>query len=577
MLSEEEKARIREKIRLELELRQRRDAEEIQRRAAEAASGKAVSDELTEERVREEEIRGVKKEEEDRFFRENSDYIQYVDRYGQKRWIHRQLFEEKRRKSIERSEARKQERWRNIRKYLAAAVAVLSVIAVVWIYRISKPSRVLIVKSNVAGASIFVDNLLSPHVTDATIRRISPGQHKIAVYKAGFETKFVPVTFGKSDTITVYVELDSMPPSELALRSSYSVNGSNQKPSDIPKRQAAPATSSNTERRATPRQENASVFITSNEPDATIYLDGDPLAAEINSVINNLPLGSHTFELRKSGYRSDPSYSLVHLRKPGELISLSFELVRDIPTSLTIKTEPISGPIFLDGRSVTSGLYQQSIPLGDYQVSFGEVPGYKTPESRQVSLTEISPTVEMVAVYLPRIYIEASLGDDGQLIRRGCRDVTAGYYLPDQGAVESFEYGPTIENVKSQGTYYWEMGYAFARRNPPGSDFVEMHFELPEHFDGNDNIVLELYGYGSKNNYLFHLTEVNDLAIDINNKEVFPHVKPSSVLEDGQPIGVDSRQIKLHLHQGENSVRVRTTEKNSCYYYLRRIIVKSVD
>jgi len=577
MLSEEEKAKIREKIRLQLELRQRRDAEEIQRRTAESASGDVAAERRDEERVREEELQRVRKEEEDRFFRENPDYVQYVDRYGQKRWIHRQLFEEKRRKSIERSEAQKQERLRDIRKYSVLALLFLTVIAAIWIYGISRPSRVLIVRSNVPGASIFIDNLLSPHVTDASIRRIPPGQHKIAVYKAGFETKFIPVTIGKSDTVMVYVELDTMPPSELALRSSYSGSEADQKPTVSSRKPAVATPSSNTQRRATPQQEIASVFITSNEPDATIYLDGDPLVAEINSVINSVPLGSHTFELRKPGYRSDPSYSLVHLRKPGELISLSFELVRDIPTSLTIKTEPISGPIFLDGRSVTSGTYQQSLPLGDYQVSFGEVPGYKTPGTRKVSITEISPTVEFVAVYLPRIYIETSLGDDGQLIRRGCRDVTAGYYLPDQGAVESFEYGPTIENVKSQGSYYWEMGYAFARRNPPGSDFVEMHFELPAHFDGNANIVLELYGYGSKNNYLFHLTEVNELAIDINSKEVFPHVKPSSILEGGQSIGVDSRQIKMHLRQGENSVRVRTTEENSCYYYLRRIIVKSVD
>jgi hypothetical protein len=577
MLSEEEKAKIREKIRKDLERREQRDSEEIRRRALEAAAGVDLPEQMDESQLKAAEIQKVKKEEEDRFYRENPNYTQYLDRYGQKKWIHRKLFEEKRRKSIERSRAKREAQWADIRKYGLFALAIIMVMAAIWVYRISQPKRVLLVKSNVPGASIFIDNLLSSHVTDAAIRRISPGRHKIAVYKAGFETKFVPVVIGKSDTASVYVELDSLPPSELAMRSSFTAENPDEKTPETPKLRTLPTEVRKTKRLPSPTKGNASVFITSNEPDATIYLDGDPIAADINSVVDNIQLGAHTFELRKPGYRSDPSYSLVHFRKPGELISLSFELVRDVPTSLTIKTEPISGPIFLNGRAVTSGVFQQATPIGDYKVGFGEVPGYRTPDPQDISITEISPTLTVTGVYIPKVYVEASLGDDGQLIRRGCQDITVGYYLPDQGAVESFEYGPTIENIKSQGMYYWEMGYAFARRNPSGSDFIEMHFDLPAHYDDNNNIVLELYGYGSKNNYLFHITEVNDLAIDINNKEVVPHFQPVSILEDGKPLGVNSFPIKLHLHQGQNSVRVRTTDGNHCYYYLRRIVVRSTD
>ena len=577
MLSEEEKAKIREKIRKDLDRREQQDAEEIRRRALEATAGPDSTKQMDESQLKAAEIQKVKKEEEDRFYRENPNYIQYLDRYGQKRWIHRKLFEEKRRKSVERSRAKREAQWAEIRKYGLFSLAVIMVAAAIWVYRIAQPKRVLVVTSNVPGASIFIDNLLSSHVTDATIHRISPGKHKIAVYKAGFETKFVPVVIGKSDTASVHVELDSLPPSELAMRSSYTAENSDQNPPEIPRSRSIPTTVPKTKARPSPIKEYASVFITSNEPDATIYLDGDPIAADINAVIEDIELGAHTFELRKPGYRSDPSYSLVHFRKPGELISLSFELVRDIPTSLTIKTEPISGPIFLDGRAVNSGIFQQATPIGNYKVSFGDVPGYRTPDPWDISITEISPTLTVTGVYIPKVYVEASLGDDGQLIRRGCQDITVGYYLPDQGAVESFEYGPTIENVKSLGMYYWEMGYAFARRNPSGSDFIEMHFDLPAHYDDNNNIVLELYGYGSRNNYLFHITEANDLAIDINDKEVVPHLQPASFLEDGKPLGVNSFPIKLHLHEGKNSVRVRTTDGNHCYYYLRRIVVRSTD
>ena len=575
MLSEEEKEKIRQEIREDLEQREQRDAEEIKRRAMERAGGGETVEPIDEQQLAEAEIQRLKQEEEDRFYRENPNYVQYVDRYGQKRWIHRKLFEEKRRKSLERSRAKRQARWSEIRKYSLYVGAVVAVLAAIWIYRITRPSPVLIVRCNVPNASIFIDNLLSRHVTDATIRKISPGKHKIAVYKAGYDTKFVRVDIGKTDSTFIEVELDSLPPTDLAIRSGHAGDIADLKPVEVPRRKTIPTTTPRTRKSASSAREFASVFITSNEPDATIYLDGDPIAAEINSVIENVEIGAHTFEVRKSGYRSDPSYSLVHLRKPGELVSLSFELVRDIPTSLTIKTEPVSGEIFLDGRSLTRGMYQEEVPIGEYKVSFGEVPGYHTPASKDIFITEIHPTMEVIGIYIPNIYIEASLGDDGQLIRRSCQDVTVGYYLVDQGAVESFEYGPTIEKIKSQGMYYWELGYAFSRRNPPGSDFIEMRFELPPHFDDNERVVLELHGYGSRDNYLFHLSEVNDIAIDINNKEVFPHIQPSSILGNGQPIGVDSWPILMHLQEGGNSVRIRTTEENHCYYYLRRIIIRS--
>jgi hypothetical protein len=575
MLSEQDKEKIRQKVRRELERRIQRDAEEIRHRELEDAVAGEGAEPLNQDQLTEMEVQKVKREEEDRFYRENANYVQYIDRYGQKRWIHRKLFEEKRRKSVERSRARKRAQWEEARKYLLLGLAAVVGVVVVWIIISSQPSPVLVVRSNVPRASIFIDNILSSHVTDATICNITPGEHKIALYKAGFETKFVPVEISGDDTAVVDVILDSLPPSEFAMRYGDIAEVESSEPSAPVPKPTIPSLASQARSQREKGPQYASAFITSNETDAVIYMDGNPIAAEINSVIDNIDLGSHTFEVRKHGYESDPTYSLVRFRKAGELVSLSFELVRDIPTSLRIKTEPVAGEIFVDGRSVTRGVYQEEVSIGTYKVSFGEVPGYQTPEPQQVSISELQPEMEIVGIYVPKVYIEVSLGDEGQLIRHGCRDVTVGYYMPDQGAVESFEYGPTIEKIKSQGMYYWEMGYAFARRNPSGSDFIEMHFELPKRFSENDNIVLELHGYGSRDNYLFHLSEVNDLAVDVNNKKVIPHITPSSILDEGQPIGVDSWPIKLHLKEGENSLRVRTTEANHCYYYLRRIIIRS--
>jgi hypothetical protein len=581
MLSDEEKEKIRQQIRRDLELREQRDADELRRRAMHDTTSSGDMESIDDAQLKEAEIRKVKQEEENRFYRENPNYVQYIDRYGQKKWIHRKLFEEKRQKSIERSKARKEARWVEIRKYILISAAVLLVIIAGWMIKRSLPTPILVVHSNVSDASIFIDNLLSSYVTPATIRKISPGKHKIAVYKAGFETKFVPVTIESSESTLVEINLDSLPPSELDLRYGYAANIESPPTTVTPRKReiktplvsSSPSTTPASPSRG---RQTASVFITSNQTDANIYMDGNPISAEINKVIENIGLGSHTFEVKKPGYVSDPTYNLVNLRKSGELVSLSFELVRDIQTQINIRTEPVSGEIFLDGRSVTRGIYQEQIPAGNYKISFGEVPGYQTPKPQEITISELNPEATVVAIYIPNIYIEASLGDDGQLIRKGCSDVTVGYYLPDQGAVESFDYGPTIEKNKTQGMYYWEMGYAFSRRNPPGSDFIEIHFDLPPNFDKNDNIILELYGYGSHNNYLFHVTEGNELAVDINNKEVIPHIEPSTFIGEGQSIGVDSWQIKMHLRPGGNALRVRTTDKNHCFYYLRKIVIRSM-
>ncbi len=575
MLSKEEQEKIRQQIREELQAREKRDTEEAKRRAEEGVGGNDVSRSMDKQQLAEE-IQCLKRETENNFYKENPNYVQYVDRFGQRRWIHRLLFEEKRRRSLKRSEARKKARWEELRKYLIILAALIVVIVVAFILVISRKHPVLIVRSNVPNASIFIDNLLTSYVTDAVISNISPGNHKIAIYKAGFETKFVPVEVHKGDTLSISVELDSMKQTAMALMYGQTRDFSSQEREEPPVKTTLPTLAKRTRKASSQGLNKASVFITSNESDVVIYMDGEPIASEINTIIDDIQLGSHTFEVRKPGYVSDPTYSMVRLRKSGELVSLSFELTRGISTFLHIKTEPVAGEIFLDGRPLTRGIYQEPVSIGDYTVSFGNVPGYRTPDPREISLTEINPSVEVVGVYVPNVHVEVSLGDDGQLIRRNCRDVTVGYYFPDQGAVESFEYGPTIEKIKSQGMYYWEMGYAFAHRNPSGSDFIEMHFEMPEHYDQNVNIVLELHGYGSHDNYLFHLVEGNVLAVDINNKEVIPRFEPSSMLDEGQPIGVDSWQIKMHLREGENSLRVRTTEENHCFYYLRKIIVRSV-
>ncbi|MBN2384520.1 hypothetical protein JXQ70_16725 [bacterium] len=54
--------------------------------------------------------------------------------------------------------------------------------------------------------------------------------------------------------------------------------------------------------------------------------------------------------------------------------------------TLHIWTTPIAGEIFLNGESVGNGDWTQSVDIGIYTVSFGDVSGYFTPDQRAVEV-----------------------------------------------------------------------------------------------------------------------------------------------------------------------------------------------
>jgi len=115
------------------------------------------------------------------------------------------------------------------------------------------------------------------------------------------------------------------------------------------------------------------------------------------------------------------------------------------------------------------------------------------------------------------------------------------------------------------------MGYAFAHRNPPGGDFVEFIFELPENFSQNKILYLSLRGLASNKNYLFNMTKSTDIAVEINGRTVVNHHSPINNIDRQEPLGVDSWPVSDFLRIGENRVLIRTTEDNKCYYYLHSV------
>lgn len=515
-------------------------------------------------------ITKLKEEVEEDFYDSHNEYLQYFDRHGHKKWQHRKLFDEKQQKARNRIEVRKAKK-SAFRRNLALFVSSVSFVVVAFIYfTMNRPYSYLWVSSNVDGAAIFIDNELTKHNTDALLASLSPGEHKVALYKPGYCTRFTTVELLKNDTsqVNIDLEIDSLffhpkktrePMKDELFPPAWSGKSSGRTPSASKR---ALASSS----------DKTSVLITSNISDAQIIIDGNPTPFEINQPITKLTPGTHIIEVQKQGYRSDPAYNVVKLTRGSSTRYLTFELIKESPLVLTVSTEPVDADIFVNSILMGHGeMVQEYQTPGRLKISFGEVRSFKTPPPIEAQLSERNPTINEKGVYLPLIELSVSLGQDGLVVEKGVSHVYSGYYFPNTGPVPSGENGPEIKKLEYHNVYAWEMGYAFARRNPPGSDYLQVIFSLPENFSKNKVLFLTLRGCASNRNYLLNLTKTTDIAIEVNGREILSHFSPTANIDWQEPMGKDSWPISDFLKVGENNVIIRTTAENKCYYYLNAI------
>ena len=512
------------------------------------------------------EIEKIKLAAEEEWYSSRPDYIQYIDKYGNKKWIHRILYEHKKEKERSRKQLKMAHEKKNIRSLILIGSTFCLAVILVLYYLNSRHYCSFHVVSNIKGATIFVDDKRTNFDTDALVTGVSPGRHKVAVYKPNYTRKTQIVELSKGDTLLLHFELEI--DSQSAMIAEAESSAVEHREEIVPfytpgSAQIAPAIA---------EREKTALQINCNVPDAVIKIDGKPTHFEVNRTIESIPPGSHFVEIEKPGYRSDPVYASINLQKGAPVQYIAFELTREHPLILTVRTEPVEGDIFIGDILMGHGetVKEHQLP-GRFTISFGKVRGYRTPEPIETQLSERNPSATVVGKYLPIIEMAASLGQNGQIVKQKVQEIRTGYYYSNTGPVPSEEYGPQITKLELYNIYAYEMGYAFARRNPPGNDYVEVIFSLPENFNENKILYLTLKGLASDNNYLFNLTKVTDIAIDVNGKTVVAHHSPINNLDREEPLGRDSWPISNFLKIGENRVVVRTTEDNKCYYYLHSI------
>jgi hypothetical protein len=478
---------------------------------------------------------------------------------------------------------------------------ILMVVIIFFAYQILLTDRKgsIHVVSNIPGAEIFLSSSPSNQKTDATLRHLRPDAYDISVHMDGYlsdpirqlvqvkrgETAEVHFRLMKDTTIGMepapeLTQLDTASHSKSAREWLPSLDSlkkvrENQRKTEIGRTQLSPSY-----RKADVSPDPSvftSVSVTSSRDGAMIIVDDveTGFTTPANLILNR---GIHTIQVQMDGYQADPPKAEIVSSYAGQRDEVHFQLsyvqAAGDSFALVISTEPAEGRIFVDDRFCAEGVYKaKSLNPGEYLVSFGSVDGYTTPESQKIVISQDAPYAHVVGTYRPIVYISASLDDKGQLIEKGVDQVVTGVFFQPGGFSSDDIRGPAVKFLEGNKFYAWELGYADAEKNPPGSDGIEFVFTVPKGFDRDKNTQLRIYGYASNRNYPFTFLNKTEIAIYINGSGVNSNFKPTYNVDEERALGYDEFDISPFLKEGENRLLIRTTSDSRCYYYLNKIVI----
>lgn len=373
------------------------------------------------------------------------------------------------------------------------------------------------------------------------------------------------------------------------------------------------------------RKGNCSLIIRSNVKDAAIFIDKVRTDTPVDSVISGLTSGKHSLILYKPGYeyglaevfltesdtpeveiflREDslaykpPSAryyanpaekNIIYSRRNTELAGkasgetdnqLQYNTVDTEPAEplsyrLNVNTIPADGDIFINGNFCGRGKVDLHLQNpGEYAVTFGNIDGYSTPSPLAVKLSPRNETAEFTGEYFPVIDIAVNVSAKGEFTGKNTVKITLGSYFPGKEEIAVGEAGPDIVEPVKGMNYALEMGYGYAHRNPPGCDFLEILFNLPENFGKNKPLDLIIESAGSDKTYLLNIVRKNAVEVDINGHSVVKEFSPRYKIDKDKRFAVDKWPVTDFLKPGENTISIKIEEENRCYFYLKSIELK---
>jgi hypothetical protein len=319
---------------------------------------------------------------------------------------------------------------------------------------------------------------------------------------------------------------------------------------------------------------NGQAEISSSVNGAAIILNDKPTGKKTPATIA-LPLGTHTVRVELPGYKSDPEQHVVRISRAAASQFVFFQMTEQEKTRMefTVKTEPAEGEIFVDGKSV--GIGQATVPhnFGVFEVTFGAVSGYHTPEMMRVVATPANPSPSITANYRRTLHVSAVCNDDKSTDRTGEIRWEAGIYDKERGARVSETHGPKVAAIPGSHRAGWEMAMGDPNRNPTGADYIEFLFTLPEGVTPDAPLNLRLYLYRTQRKYPLSLSSRCEVTVTVNGRVFLDAYRPRHDETDADAGRYEEWSLQHTLVPGENRILIRTGEKNQLFTYLWKIEV----
>ncbi len=391
------------------------------------------------------------------------------------------------------------------------------------------------------NAEVIIDDENMGTLARQNVFPLETGMHRVSVRKKGYVS--VPpedqVIISSGDTTVFFVNLIPLSQANRGSRSSTTTLGS--------------------------------LEVTANVSGARIYLNGRDSGKETDYIFTDLPFGKYTVRVVKDGYKVSPPEVQVLLNAANPAGEAQFSLVQNFE-EVVITTEPVEADIFVDGELKGKGNFQGLLEIGEHEIRFGKVKGYKEPAPRKITVRPGQP-INLDVTLFPEINIKAEVTSNGNVYTSNCQLFT-GYTFSNRGFTASNEGGPEIVFHKKLNDYVWKLGFAFPWRNPKGNDAIKLTFELPRRPPEDQKFILRLEAAASREKYPLALSTKVDVYVKLNGTILSYYYRPQ-FLEELNGLETIEWDITRALQPGLNTLVISTRDDNNVFYYIKRIEISN--
>jgi hypothetical protein len=551
----------------------------------------------------------------DKSHRAHPDYKLYENHLGERQWLTLKEYETQDEFTIEIIPIGR--RIFSVFKWVAPIIILLAAATYFFSPDIVKPTLrgYLQVESNESRGQLYIDHKLKLGLTLDEPIRLSGGNYRISYRKAGFESSppFHSIQINKTDTTHIFFSLTPLKSEDIAiinLRSSFSdakVFVENNfhglakdnsrmilKPGKYQiflKKENYTAVPPSAEvtlskgdsinlsftfaDRSVSRQRDSDdnhglIEVTSNLQGTKIYMDGKYTGYNTDYIFNKIPFGKHVISLKREGYVIEPNEKSVSLTRLNSHQYANFS-VKKASLDVSMKTIPVKGKIYLDGKELASGNWQGGLAPGSYRLRFGDVDSYHTPKSETIEIKEGNSN-SFTFIYRPTFTLTFS--PLGLLPTNATGNIQMGYVDEDEVFYSDPTNGPEIIKSEELGEKVWMLAYAFAYRNPPENDAIVFTFNVPASIDLSQNLWLKMWGYKTDENYPMEFNDIHEIRIAINNRMIQKDYTPRYSIEEATESKFERFRINNLIRHGTNRLQISTGPVNTTYFALWKIAIE---